>query len=131
MEDLLGLILELVLDAAFEMILGAMVAGAYRAVRRFRVSARRGNPLVAAVILIIAGALLGFLSATIFPHPLVHPSKHHGVSLLISPVITGLVMSAIGRGVRRRGRVPVPIESFGYGFAFAFAFALIRILMVH
>jgi hypothetical protein len=54
----------------------------------------------------------------------------HGISLLISPLLTGLAMATVGRGVRRRGRAPVRIESFGYGFAFAFAFALVRFLMV-
>ena len=73
---------------------------------------------------------LSHRSAPILPNPLVHPSKSHGISLLISPVITGLVMGLTGRIVRRRGKTPVQIESFAYGFTFAFAFALIRILMV-
>lgn len=87
--------------------------------------------MLATAILVLIGLALGFVSAIIFPHPLVHPSKLHGVSLLISPLLTGFGMSAIGRGVRRRGRIPVQIESFAYGFTFAFAFALIRLLVVH
>jgi hypothetical protein len=129
MEDLLGFILELLFEALFEIVLGALVAGAYRSLRHFRVTARRGSPALATAILIGVGLLLGFLSVLIFPHPLVHPSKLHGISLLISPLVTGLCMAAIGRGVRRRGRVPVKIETFGYGFAFAFAIALVRFLL--
>lgn len=135
MEDfllgLLGFIFELLIDAGFELILGEIVAGAYRSARRFRVTARRGNTMLATAILVLIGLALGFVSAIIFPHPLIHPSKLHGVSLLISPLLTGFGMSAIGRGVRRRGRIPVQIESFAYGFTFAFAFALIRLLVVH
>ena len=130
MEDLLGFIFELLFEALFELFLGVAVAGAYRALRHFFVIARRGNPIAATVVLIIVGFALGFLSVLVFPHPLVHPSKLHGISLIISPVITGSAMAAIGRGIRRRGRVPVRIESFGYGFAFAFAFALVRFLLV-
>lgn len=130
MDDFLGFILELLLEALLEFGLSALVAGVYRSVRHFWVSARRGNPIAAAVLLVIVGFALGFLSILIFPHPLVHPSKLHGISLLISPLLAGLAMAAVGRGVRRRGRTPVRIESFGYGFAFAFAVALIRFLMV-
>ena len=130
MEDLLGFILELLFEALFEFILGAIVAVAYRLLRHFRVTARRGNPILATAMLITIGLFLGFLSVLFFPHPLVHPSKLHGISLLISPALTGLGMAAIGSRVRRRGRLPVQIESFGYGFAFAFAIALIRFLSV-
>jgi len=33
----------------------------------------------------------------------VHPSKLHGIRLLISPMISGLVLGGIGRTVRHRG----------------------------
>jgi len=78
----------------------------------------------------LVGVAFGFLSAWMFPHPLVHPSKLHGISLLISPVLTGLVMAYIGRAWRRRGRTSVRIESFGYGFTFALAMALVRFWLV-
>jgi hypothetical protein len=131
MEDMLGFILELLFEALIEIGLSAIIAGAYRLFRGFRITARRGSPVFAAAILITIGLLLGFLSVAIFPHPLVHPSRFHGISLLISPVVTGLVMAAVGGGIRRRGRIPVRIESFGYGFAFAFTFAFIRFFAVH
>lgn len=130
MEDFLGFILELLLEALLEFGLSALVAAMYRSVRHLWVKARRGSPIAATVLLVIVGFVLGYLSVLLFPHPLVHPSKLHGISLLISPVLAGLAMAAIGRGVRRRGHTPVRIESFGYGFAFAFAVALIRFLMV-
>ena len=130
MEDLLGFILELLFEALIEIGLSAIVAGMYRAVRHFWITTRRGNPTAAAVLLVIVGLALGFLSVLIFPHPLVHPSKLHGISLLISPLLAGVAMATVGRGVRRRGRAPVPIESFGFGFAFALAVASIRFLMV-
>lgn len=130
MDDFLGFLLELLFEALLEIGISAIVAGVYRSLRQFRVTARRGSPIAAAVLLVIVGLALGFLSVLIFPHPLVHPSKLHGISLLISPLLTGLAMAMVGRGVRRRGHAPVRIESFGYGFAFAFALALIRFLLV-
>jgi hypothetical protein len=134
MEDfllgLLGFLVELLGETLTDIAFAAIVDAVSRGLRHVGGSARRGNPIAATVILIAAGVAFGFLSAIVFPHPLVHPSKYHGISLLVSPVTTGLVMAAIGRRVRRRGRVPVQIESFAYGFTFAFAFSLIRILMV-
>ena len=127
---LLGFILEILVESLDEIALSEIIDGVSRLLRYLRINVRRSSALVAATILISTGVLLGFLSVLVFPHHLVHSSKHHGISLLISPLISGFVMSAIGRGVRKRGRLPVRIESFSYGFAFAFAFALIRILMV-
>lgn len=40
-----------------------------------------------------------------------HPSKIHGISLIISPVITGMVMSYIGYTLRRLGKPVVQIEA--------------------
>lgn len=123
MEELLGavlagvaeLIAEFLLEAAFAELAGILS----RAFRVFKAKVRRANPTVAAVIFGVAGVCSGFLSVWLFPHHLVHPTGSHGISLLISPVLTGLLMAQIGRTVRRWGRQSVRIESFGYGFIFA------------
>ena len=134
MEELLGAILgglfELLAELLLEVALGALAGILSRLIRRFRVSVRRGNPVVATVVFSLVGVSFGFLSAWMFPHPLVHPSRFHGVSVLISPVLTGLVMAWIGRAWQRRGRSSVRIESFGYGFTFALAMALVRFWLV-
>jgi hypothetical protein len=135
--EFLGFILELIFEVLIEIALGEGVASASRARRRFRlgpmlrITVGHTDVVLATLMFTFLGLSLGFLSAVVFPHHLVHPSKVHGISLLISPLITGLVMGAIGRAVHRRGRVPVRIESFGYGFTFALALALIRFLLVH
>jgi hypothetical protein len=78
MDDFLGFILELLFEALLEIGISAIVAGVYRSLRQFRITARRGNPVAAAVLLVIVGLALGFLSVLILPHPLVHPSKCMG-----------------------------------------------------
>jgi len=72
------------------------------------------------------GLVLGFISLALVPHRLVRPSRIPGLSLLISPVITGLMLSGTGVILRRRDKKPTQLDSFGYGFAFAFGMALIR-----
>ena len=137
MEDLPSIILELVFEVLVQIVFEAGVSAASRAHRRFRflpflrLTLSRTNPPLKIMKFTLLGLALSFVSVLILPHPLVHPSKFHGASLLISPVITGLIMAVIGRTVRRQGKTPVQIESFAYGFTFAFAFALIRLLLVH
>jgi hypothetical protein len=150
MEDLLGFIVELVLEVLIQAVFEAGVSAASRASRstdegasrsranrRFRfapflrLTLNRTNPPFTILKFTLLGLALSFVSILVLPHPLLHPSKFHGISLLISPFITGLIMGFVGRTVRRRGKTPVQIESFAYGFTFAFAFALIRLLLVH
>jgi H+/Cl- antiporter ClcA len=136
MEDLLGFILELLFEVLLQLIFEGGVAAASRAPRRFRfgpflrIALSPRNPILTTLLFCLLGIGLGALSVTFFSHPLVHPSRFHGISLLISPVITGLIMGLIGRSVRRRGNTPVRIESFAYGFTFALAFMLVRFFVV-
>jgi hypothetical protein len=130
MEDLflalLSTVGEVLCDFILQLFLELMVGIASRGVRRLRVSARKQGPTLSAGIFALLGAIAGAVSLIAFPHPLFHQSKLHGISLLVSPLLTGMVMSGLGRTVQRRGRVPAQIESFMYGFTFAFALALIR-----
>jgi hypothetical protein len=123
---LLGVIAEIIGEALTEIVFELFVALVSRAVRRFYVAFARGNQVVVVLTFAFLGLAAGLLSVYLFPHPFFHPFKMHGISLLISPVVTGLVMGQIGRIVRRRGRNAVRIESFGCGFAFALAMALVR-----
>lgn len=135
MEDLLGAILAGIAELIAEFLLEAFFAGLAgllsRAFRLFRVKVRRADPLIATITFGLVGVAFGFLSVWLFPHHLVHPTRIHGVSLLISPILTGLLMAQVGRTVRRWGRQSVRIESFGYGFTFALAMGLVRFWLVH
>jgi hypothetical protein len=120
------LVAEILIEAAFAELAGIL----FRAFRLFRVKVRRADPALATVMFALVGVSFGFLSVWFFPHHLVHPTRWHGISLLISPILTGLVMAKIGRSVRRWGRQPLRIESFGYGFIFALGMALVRFWLV-
>jgi hypothetical protein len=135
--ELIGFILDVFLEVLIQFVFEAGVAAASRAPRRFRfapflrVVLSPTNPSFKTLKFTLLGLGCGAVSSLVLPHSLVHLSKLHGISLLISPVITGLMMGATGSLVRRRGKTPVQIESFTCGFTFAFAFALVRILLVH
>jgi hypothetical protein len=132
-EFLLELLLtfgELFLEVLFEFAGEALLDLALRAIAEVFETSRITNPVLASIGYTLLGALAGGLSLFIFPHPLVHPSRLHGINLLVSPIVTGSVMSLIGSILSRQGKKVVQIESFGYGFAFAFGMALIRYFFV-
>jgi hypothetical protein len=132
----LGAIAEVFFEAVFEIAAEGLASLFTRAISRlFRSvseinTVAEFNPVATTFALGMLGGLGGFLSVVAYPHPLVHPSRLHGVSVIASPLITGFVMSQLGRLLRKHGRRVVPIESFGYGFAFAFSMALVRYLML-
>jgi hypothetical protein len=68
------------------------------------------------------------VTLAVFPHPLVHRARIHGASLILTPLVTGAVMSGLGALLRKRGKRVVQIESFPYAFAFALGMALVRFL---
>jgi len=121
---------ELFLEVLLEFAGEALLDLALRAVAEVFESFRVAGPVIASVGYTLLGALAGGFSLLIFPHPLVHPSRLHGINLLVSPIVTGLVMSLIGSTLSRQGKKVTQIESFRYGFAFAFGMALIRYLFL-
>ena len=73
------------------------------------------------------GLFVGLLSLCFFPKAFIHSSSLHGISLVITPLLAGFTMSAIGWIRVRRGDLRIPLETFSYGFIFAFAMALMRL----
>jgi len=127
---LLSAAAELLFEVFFQLVLEAIVALIVRSIRNVFEESSAIHPILAAVGYLLLGTVFGMASVRLFPHPLFHPSKFHGISLVISPVITGLVMSQVGALIRRKGRQAVRIESFGYGFTFALGLAMIRVIFV-
>ncbi len=125
---LLELLVELIGEFLFEFALAALIDLALRAIAKVFETFRLANPVLASIIYVSLGTLAGGLSLLIFPHPLVHPLRLHGINLLVSPVVTGLAMSQIGSILSRQGKKVTRIESFGYGFALALGIALVRYL---
>ncbi len=129
-EFLLELLLELIGEFLFELAVTALMDLALRAIAKVFETLRLANPVLASITYVLLGASAGGVSLLVFPHPLVHPSRLHGINLLVSPLplVTGLAMSLIGSILSRQGKKVTQIESFGYGFAFAFGIALVRYL---
>lgn len=123
-------ILEIFAEAFFELFFEAACALIARLIRNVFSGANAAGPILAAAGYLVLGVCSGFASVFLFPHPLVHPSRFHGISLLISPLVTGLIMSQVGAFLRRSGKKTVRIESFAYGFTFAFGIAIVRLVFL-
>jgi hypothetical protein len=82
--------------------------------------------LLTALVYFGIGAFIGWVSLWFFPKAFVRSESLHGISLVITPVLSGLMMAAIGWVRTQRGELALQIERFSYGFVLAFGMALIR-----
>jgi|SRR5580658_81497 tetrahydromethanopterin S-methyltransferase subunit F len=130
LEILIGLILDVLGEALLEIVSGFLVSLIGRAVPKATATPYRQDRFFTFCLFSILGAAAGLVSFALFPHPLVRPSRFHGISMAVSPVITGTAMFAIGRIELRFGRKSTQIESFWIGFVFALAMAIVRFLLV-
>jgi hypothetical protein len=137
-DELLALILatiaEFLLEIFVELIAAAVLDLTSRALSgRFTGlnDAFKGNRVLIGFIYALLGMSAGALSLLILPHRLIHHSiGFHGISLLISPIVVGFVLSYVGAVLERQGKKLTPLETFGYGFAFAFGMTFIRFFFV-
>ena len=128
MEELLGFLLEIVGEFLLELLV-ALISRALVAVFG-PFSDEEPDRVLTIVGYMILGLFAGAVSLILFPHPLVHPSRLHGISLIVTPTLTGALMSLVGFSLRRYGKRPVRIESFTYGFGFAIGLTVVRFLFV-
>jgi hypothetical protein len=87
---------------------------------------RESNPLLAGFGHLLMGLLAGVISVLVFGIRLVPRPVVPGVSLVLSPIATGLAMHTIGEWWRERGRDRPALFSFWAGAIFAFGMALVR-----
>lgn len=128
--DLLGALLEIIFEifaeAVFEFLAEFVGALILRGLAEVFDTSEFKNPLLACLGYMFLGGVTGCMSLLVFPHPLFHPSRIPGLSVVVSPVLAGLGMGIVGAGLKKRNKKVMQLESFGYGFAFAFGMAIVR-----
>jgi hypothetical protein len=129
MDEILWAILQLVLEILLEVGGEAILDGLFRLVGKAVVDWEPGASVLAHISYFAVGCVTGGLSVLLVPHPVFRRTQFHGISLLVAPLVTGLVMSMVGSALRKRNRRVLAMESFGVGFAIALGIALVRFLL--
>ena len=91
---------------------------------------REATPILAATGHLLLGAIAGILSLLIVPQRLAPHSPLPGLSLLLSPIGSGIAMHWLGEFWRERGKDRPVLFSFRAGALFAFGMAVVRFVYV-
>ena len=124
MELLFEILVELVLPLVTEIFAELALHGVTRMVRRSAVA----RIVLTALMYFGVGLAAGFFSLLIWPRVFARSTTLPGISLVITPVLGGILMSYIAWLRVRTWDWAIRLETFAYGFLFAFAMALLRLL---
>ncbi len=114
-------LLQIILEVLFEL-------GLYSAREPFR---RPPNPWLAAIGYGIFGAIAGAISLWIFPALFIVSHSGQVASLVLTPIVAGVAMAALGAWRRRRDQDTIRLDKFAYGYLFALAMAIVRFAFGH
>lgn len=84
------------------------------------------NPWLAFLGYCVFGVIVGAFSVWAFPDHFTPNTTWRMVNLIVTPVLVGCCMAAIGAWRLRRGDSLFRIDHFSYGYAFALTLALVR-----
>ena len=122
---LLELVGELILQLLCE---GLWELGLHSAHKR-RGPRRPWSPWLAGPAYAALGALTGLLSLWMFPHMLIDTPWVRVLNLVLTPLLAGALMAALGAWRRRRQDPVIRLDKFAYGFLFALAMAGTRLAL--
>lgn len=126
---LLELVMELVLQIGFEWLADKTLSGLKR-VFGWQPRPQGTFPAWFDILGAIAiGAFCGGISLMVLPNALILSVPLRVVALLATPVVAGLVMSALGRRRIQNGLLIGPLHRFLCGYTFALALALVRFFL--
>ena len=85
------------------------------------------NPLLAGVGYALFGAVAGGLSLWWFPNLFIGSPVGRIANVIVTPILSGAAMAALGAWRRRRDQPTILLDRFAYAFIFAMAMALVRL----
>ena len=88
------------------------------------------HPAVVGIGLAFLGAIAGGLTVLILPRPVTPPLPIRGLSLLLSPLATGVLMDRYGEWRKGRTGKRTYMATFWGGALFAFAMAATRLVLL-
>lgn len=128
MEILFELIVEVLAEVVLQIVAEALFEFGFYSLAEALNRRRRSSPFLASIGYLLWGGIIGALTIIIFPALMIKNPILRVLNLLISPIIAGSAMSAIGSLRKRKGQDLLRIDSFLYGALFAFGLAIVRFL---
>ena len=126
MELLFDLFVELIGEILLQMFGEVLFELGFRSLAEVLNRKTRRNPVLAAIGYLLWGAIVGGLSLLVFRQSLIHGESFRLTNLIVTPIIAGIAMSALGAYRRKRGQELFRIDSFFYGYLFAVSMAAVR-----
>ena len=120
------LLLQLVIEFIAQVIFELLAAMGLESLTDSGIRERESRPLAAAITQFLMGRCAGVLSLLIYSRRLMPHSAMRGLSLVLSPLGTGMAMHWLGEMWRNRGKDPPALFSFKAGALFAFGMAVVR-----
>ena len=90
---------------------------------------KRTNVYVSLLGYIVLAIIFAGISLLVFKNHFFQNENLRHYSLLIMPIILGLLMKYKGSRMQRKGLDTIKLDSFWYGFSFALTFGLVRYLL--
>jgi hypothetical protein len=129
-EALLELLLQILIEIVGEVIFEFFLALGWESLTDSMPPKGRRPPVIASVGHFLAGLGAGAVSLLVMSRRLSPYSPWPGISLLLAPLGTGLVMHGLGNLWEDRGRPRPVLFSFRAGSVFAFGMALARFVYI-
>ena len=85
------------------------------------------HPGLAGVGYALFGALAGGLSLWFFPNLFIGSHAGRIANVIVTPILSGAAMAALGAWRRRRDQPTILLDRFAYAFIFALTMALVRL----
>lgn len=96
MEIIFELIIGLILEVIVQVIIEVLVFFGYESLASSFKEYKSANKYLAIIGCLLLGAVFGLTTYFIYPHPIIKKSLFPGISLIVSPLIVGLVMKKLG-----------------------------------
>ena len=125
-EFIFELLFQLILEVLAQILFELATALGWESLKDSMRSERESTPLLSGIGHFLMGLCAGVGSVLVFGSRVTPPSPIPGLSLVLSPLVTGVAMDRIGEYWRERGWDRPALFSFRAGAIFAFAMALVR-----
>ena len=124
----MSILLEILLELVFPLFVEFFAELALHKLGQIPWMRKTGRVVLTAIIYFGVGLIAGVISLLIFPRAFARSSTLPGISLVITPILGGLLMSYIAWLRIRTWDWTIRLETFAYGFLFAFAMTWLRFL---